>query len=324
MISRKWFPSMFRGIALAAISLAAASSAQAQSLRIGTATEGGVWYILGSGFAQVVGEALKAPVTPVTTAGALENLRRLNSGTDLQLGLVAATSIAGVVKDGTVKPQNVKVVGAGHGNYTQIIVRKDSGITTWTDALKPGRSVGVGEPGSAAFEMARAAIEAVGSGVDKVKAARLGHQAQADAFKNRQIEVMVVSPGIPTAAVADALTTANGMLLAASEDEVKAIVAKNPAEARGVIPANTYDNQPQPILTVMLPSLMFISAGQSEDTAYKVTKAIYENTDRLKKVHVNGGEWTLQNALTSRDFLASHGFEYHPGTIRYYKDKGIW
>jgi TRAP transporter TAXI family solute receptor len=157
-----------------------------------------------------------------------------------------------------------------------------------------------------------------------VKAARLGHQAQADALKNRSIEVMVVSPGIPTGAVADVINTADGVLLSATEADVKATVAKVPYMDRGVIPANTYDKHPKDIVTVVLPSLLFVAAALPEETVYRITKSVYENTDRLAKVHVNGREWTPKSALASREFLIKSGFDYHPGAIRYFKEKGVW
>lgn len=313
--------------AVLAIGLCAATSAaqaQSQPLRLGTATEGGVWFVLGNGLAEVIGESLGTTVTPVTTAGSMENARRIAAGGDLQLGLSVATSMRGAIDDGTVDPAKVRILGAGHGNFTQVVVRKDSGWSNWSEAFEPGRTIGVGEPGSAAYEMATGVIEAEGVSLDEIKPARLGHQAQADALKNRDIQVMVVSPGIPTAAVVDVMSTANGSLLSATDEELQKALDAMPFMSRGVIPANTYDNQPEDVVTVKLPSLLIASADLTDEQAYEAVKAVYSKTDRLTAVHSNGAQWTLDNALASRDFLEKLGFEYHPGAQRYYEEQGIW
>lgn len=300
------------------------TQAEAQTMRLGTATEGGVWFVLGNGFAKVIGDELGATVTPVTTAGSMENARRLSAGNDLQIALGVATSLKGGIEDGTVDPANLRVIGAGHGNFTQVVVRANSGINSWTQAFEPGRTIGVGEPGSAAFEMAAGAIKAQGTSLDDINQARLGHSAQADAFKNRDIEVMVVSPGIPTAAVVDVMSTTDAKLLSGSDEEIGNTLELLPFMARGTIPANTYDNQPDVVNTVMLPSLMLVNADVTEDQAYKITKAIYESTEELTQVHSNGAQWVVESALGSRDFLNGLGLEYHAGAKKYYEEKGVW
>jgi uncharacterized protein len=309
---------------LAAALLGTNVMAEAQTMRLGTATEGGVWFVLGNGFAKVIGDELETTVTPVTTAGSMENARRLSAGNDLQIALSAATSLSAGIEEGTVDPSKLRVIGAGHGNFTQVVVREDSGIDTWTQAFEPGRTIGVGEPGSAAYEMATGAIKAQGTSLDDINQARLGHSAQSDAFKNRDIEVVVVSPGIPTAAVVDVMTTTDAKLLSGSDEEISNTLNLLPFMARGTIPADTYDNQTEAVNTVMMPSLMLVTSDITDDQAYKITKAIYESTEELTQVHSNGAQWTVDNALASREFLNSLGLEYHAGAKKYYEEQGAW
>lgn len=310
--------------AIAGVTMMASQAVGADAVRLGTATEGGVWFVLGNGFAQVLSEALDTTVTPVTTAGSMENARRLSAGGDLTMGLALATSVANGIEDGTVDPDKIRAIGAGHGNFMQVVVRADDSAQSWSEAMAAQRTIGVGEPGSAAFEVTTGAIRALGTDLDDIRPARIGHQAQADALKNRDIETMVVTPGIPTGAVVDVMSSIDARMIGGTEEEVAMVREQMPYMATGTIPAESYTNQPEPITTVMLPSLMMITADTPDETAYAVTKAIYENSAKLAKVHSNGNQWTQENALASRDFLDRKGIAYHPGAIRYFEEIGIW
>ncbi|WP_417250532.1 TAXI family TRAP transporter solute-binding subunit [Celeribacter sp.] len=308
----------------AATAIMATQAAAADAIRLGTATEGGVWFVLGNGFAQVLSDELDTTVTPVTTAGSMENARRLSAGGDLTMGLALATSVANGIADGTVNPDKIRVIGAGHGNFMQVVVRAEDGAKSWSEAMASHRTIGVGEPGSAAFEVTTGAIRALGTDLSDIRSARIGHQAQADALKNRDIETMVVTPGIPTGAVVDVMSSIDARMIGGTEAEIAMVRERMPYMTTGIIPAESYNNQPEPVTTVMLPSLMMITAATPDDTAYAVTKAIYENSEQLAKVHSNGNQWTAENALASRDFLGQKGIAYHPGAIRYFTEIGIW
>jgi len=55
-----------------------------------------------------------------------------------------------------------------------------------------------------------------------------------------------------------------------------------------------------------------------EETAYTVIKALLENHQELFPVHKDFYGWTPERAV--KDI----GMPYHPGAIRYYKEKGLW
>jgi len=55
----------------------------------------------------------------------------------------------------------------------------------------------------------------------------------------------------------------------------------------------------------------------SEQTAYEVTKALFENTETLGQVHPKGKEVSLKTALLSVSI------PLHPGAEKYYREKGL-
>jgi TRAP transporter TAXI family solute receptor len=66
---------------------------------------------------------------------------------------------------------------------------------------------------------------------------------------------------------------------------------------------------------------MMVNAGLSAELVYKMTKALYENWDEVLQAApwwVGPGEASLESgpAITT--------VPYHPGSIRYFKEKGVW
>ena len=69
-----------------------------------------------------------------------------------------------------------------------------------------------------------------------------------------------------------------------------------------------------PVLGV--PNVLTVSSEMSDDLAYAITKAMFENIDELKAVHPAANQTTI-------DFtLAATPVPLHPGAIRYYEEVG--
>jgi hypothetical protein len=65
-------------------------------------------------------------------------------------------------------------------------------------------------------------------------------------------------------------------------------------------------------------TLFLTRPDMSDDTVYKVTKAIVENVALGKTYHRDLAHWNVKNSLTNVQL------PFHPGAVRYYKDKGVW
>ncbi len=59
-------------------------------------------------------------------------------------------------------------------------------------------------------------------------------------------------------------------------------------------------------------------SGVSEDTVYKVAKAIMDNTKEFSTYHKAAAQWTPKRTLKNA------ALPFHPGTIRYFKEKDLW
>ena len=56
----------------------------------------------------------------------------------------------------------------------------------------------------------------------------------------------------------------------------------------------------------------------SDETVYKVTKALLENTKEFTTYHRLARLWTLKRTMRQV------ALPFHPGAIKYFKEKGVW
>ena len=83
------------------------------------------------------------------------------------------------------------------------------------------------------------------------------------------------------------------------------------------LPLNTYKGQAAPVNTLAVMAIWATHDALPEQTAYEVTKALFENTETLGQVHPKGKEISLKTALLSVSI------PLHPGAERYYREKGL-
>ncbi len=72
------------------------------------------------------------------------------------------------------------------------------------------------------------------------------------------------------------------------------------------------------IIGLWHPFWSYSSTDVSDDVAYEVVKAVYENYEELQSSHV------LMKTFTPERMLFEPPIPYHPGAVRLYKEKGVW
>ena len=82
------------------------------------------------------------------------------------------------------------------------------------------------------------------------------------------------------------------------------------------IPANSYKNQPNPILTFASGSVMIVNANVPDEVVYNITKVLVEKANEIKKIP------TLQN-WDPKKGIQDLPAPLHPGAEKYYKEAGL-
>ncbi len=313
---QKFGLSLGLGLALVA---GAVQAQQAQFINILTGGQSGVYYPLGVALSQIYAKAIpNARATAQVTKASAENLNLLQAGRgELAFALGDAVSDAwkGDAEAGfKTKLEKLRGLSATYNNYIQIVASADSGIKTLAD-LK-GKRVSVGAAKSGTELNARAILKAAGlSYADLGKVEYLPFGESVELMKNRQLDATLQSAGLGVASIRDLATAVKIVVVPVPAD----VVAKvgDAAYQAAVIPANTYTGQTADVPTAAIPNFLVTHAGVSDELAYQMTKAMYENLDTLYAAH------NAAKAIKRENAVKGMPIPLHPGAEKYYREVGV-
>lgn len=293
------------------------SSNDPSQLIVATGGTGGTYYPLGGGMADHITKNAGVTATAQSTGASAENVRLLrDKQADIafiqnDIAEYAANGTAMFEQDG--KIDAFQALGSLYDETIQIVVASNSNINSVAD-LK-GKRVSVGAPGSGTEMNAQQILEAYGLKFEDTQLQRLSFADSAKAIQDGQLDAAFQTAGTPTAAITELAATTGVKIIPIDADKIDAIIAKYPFYVKTVIPGNTYSTVPNETTTVSVKSMLVIRTDLSEDLVYKVTKAIYENTDKLG--HAKAKEIKVENAL------AGVSIPVHPGAKKYFDEKGV-
>ncbi|WP_158847183.1 TAXI family TRAP transporter solute-binding subunit [Saccharothrix deserti] len=264
----------------------AACEAADGRITIATGNSGGVYYVVGGGLAKLISDNTKLKATAAETGASVQNIQQLVAGDyDMAFSLAdtAADAVAGKgAFDG--KPQQVQALTRLYSNFTQVLVRTDSGIDSVADMR--GKRISTGSPKSGTEVIANRLLTAAGLNPETdVQAQRLDLAKTADGMKDGSIDGLVWSGGLPTAQITDITTSLkDAVKFIDITPQLDALKKVNEVYDRGVIPAATY-GQPADVPTVVVPNVLLVRSDFPEGDACAVTKLIYEKKSELEAVH---------------------------------------
>lgn len=312
-------------VALAA-GLAFATGALAQDrvfFGIATGGTGGTYYPLGGMLAQLISNKVtiggKKLSATAETAGASVANAQLLGRKDIESAFVAADILDAAFK-GTGqfegKPlKNLRALGALYPEQVQLVTAAKSNIRTFRD-LK-GKSVSSGSPGSGQWQLLGDLLEAYGMTRKDIGEDLSSFAQSVDKIKDGNLVASLITAGAPTSSITDLANSHDIRIVPLAGPEVEAMRKKQPYYANVQLPANTYKGQTAPVDTLAVMAIWATHDGLSDQMAYEVTKALYENTETLGQVHPKGKEISLKTALQSVSI------PLHPGAEKYYREKGL-
>ena len=134
-------------------------------------------------------------------------------------------------------------------------------------------------------------------------------------MKNRQLDATLQSAGLGVSSLRDLAISLPIVVVPIPADIVKK--TNDPAYLAGTIPAKTYEGQDADVPTATVQNFLVTHEGVSEDTVYRITKALWTNLDQLVAAHSAAKAIKLSNALNGMPI------PLHPGAAKYYKEVGI-
>jgi TRAP transporter TAXI family solute receptor len=303
----------------AALATSAAVAQQQQFVNVLTGGQSGVYYPLGVALSQIYAKSIpNVRSTAQVTRASAENMNLLEAGRgELALALADSVSDAykGVAEAGFPKPlTKLRGLSATYNNYIQIVANADSGIKTLAD-LK-GKRISVGAAKSGTELNARAIFKAAGlSYSDMAKIEYLPFGESVELMKNRQLDATLQSAGLGVASIRDLATSVKIVVVAVPADVVTRV--GDAAYQPSFIPANTYAGQTVDIPTAAIPNFLVTHSGVSDELAYQMAKALYDNIDTMYAAHNAAKTIKRENAVRGMPVPV------HPGAARYYKEVGV-
>ncbi|WP_291010398.1 TAXI family TRAP transporter solute-binding subunit [Hydrogenophaga sp.] len=308
------------GLSLAAaVASGAAVAQQQQFINVLTGGQSGVYYPMGVALSQIFAKDIpNVRATAQVTKASAENLNLLQAGRgELAVALGDAVSNAwkGEAEAGFPKKlDKLRGLSGTYNNYIQIVASEDSGIKTLAD-LK-GKRVSVGAAKSGTELNARAVFKAAGMAYsDMAKIEYLPFGESVELMKNRQLDATLQSAGLGVASIRDLSTAIKIVVVPVPADVVAKVgdAAYQPA----MIPANTYTGQTEAIPTAAIANFLVTHSDVSDDMAYRMAKAMYDNLDTLYAAHNAAKVIKRENAIKGMPI------PLHPGAEKYYKEVGL-
>ena len=310
-------------IAALALLVAALPAAHAQdiTLSISTGGTGGVWYPMGGAMANVLTKHMKSTAaTAEVTGGSVDNVRLLGSHkTEVAFSMVD-TAWEGAHAMGKFKDKvPMRTIAVVHPLVMHVVTVDGRGIDRMSDFK--GKRISTGSPGSGTEVMALRILEAYGIHPDKdILRQRLSVAEAANAVKDRKLDAFMHAAGVPLPAVTDlAATPGTKLKLIDHADATEAMKKKyGPIYASTSIAAKSYPGQDKENQTASVWGVLYVHEKMPEQVAYDIVRTLFERQQDIVLAHKEAANMTLANQQIGASPIA-----WHPGALRYFKEKGI-
>jgi len=286
---------------------------------LGTATPGGGFPVYGDAVAEAINALDPAlEVRTRNTKGSTENVPMLERG-ELDLGLVqgevAHEALSGVGRP----PADLRILAAMYPTPGLFVVRADSPVRTIEDLR--GKPVAFGARGSGLVVLARYVLD--GLGLDQERDFQAVYLDRAGDGPAMVLDGRVAAlwgggigwPGFVTVGRA----SGGARYLAPDADGLRRIQAKHAFLKPMSVPAGSYPGQSAAIPSVGSWSFIMARPTLSDDTAYRLARALHRGQASLAARLPQAADTTAANTVAS----APRPELIHPGVRRYLSEIGL-
>lgn len=294
---------------------------------IGSGDFTGVYFPTGKALAKIINRERRRHgirATVESTRGSLFNLNAIMAGY-LEFGLAqsdvqhqAFLGLAGWAQKES--RRQLRSVFSVHHESVCLVAAVDAGINTIADLR--GKRVNLGNPGSGQYQNAIKALEASGLNpkkditVEKVEASRAPVLLQDD-----RIDAFFCTLGHPSDTLKNA--TAGGRkvrFIPITGAGIDTLVAGHNYYTRATIPVSQFypgaENSVD-VKTFGVIATLCTSAEIPDHVVYIITREVFDNLTEFKRQHPALAD------LTKEDMLKGLTAPFHPGALRYYRERGL-
>lgn len=307
---------------LASLAVSAPATAS-QFIGIGTGGLTGVYYPTGGAICRLLNRGRKQHgirCAVESTGGSIFNINAIRNN-DLDFGIAQSDwqyyALKGESSFASQGPMpELRAVFSIHSEPFTVVARDDANINSFDD-LK-GKRVNIGNPGSGQRGTMEVLMAAKGWSLDDFSmTSELKANEQSHALCDNKVEAMVYTVGHPNASIEEAFASCDSHLVPVEGDAVDKLIRDNPFYAPALIPAGMYAANPKATPTFGVKATLVTDASMDEEVVYQLTRAVFENLDKLRQLHPAFAH------LKAEDMLQGNAAPFHPGALRYYREAGL-
>jgi TRAP transporter TAXI family solute receptor len=274
-------------------------------ITMATGSEGGVYYRLGNGLADIWSGRLGI-VRPqvVATDGSKDNVARLVND-QAQIGFSQADALEGV--EGA---SRLRALARMHDDYLQVIVRNDLPVTKLSELS--GRRVSIGAAASGVEIIASRLLKSYNVSPQTLN---LGLEESAQWMREGKLDAFFWSGGLPTTRITQ-LTKELGVRML-DLDELSSFREQYPVYGTATLPASTYNLQSRPVITLVVRNFLLVNEKMPDDVAEALVRQLFEGQPELVKAHA------AARTIEQRSAIETSPVPLHNGAMRYYRDAKV-
>jgi uncharacterized protein len=275
-------------------------------LRIATGSPGGVYFLYGGAIADTVRRNLpQLKPSVLETAASAENLRLVTTG-GAEIGFAQADTSADYAASG-----KVVALARVYDDYLHLVVQADENINSLAELKTKRVSIGAQESGTIGTTRRLLLSQQIDPDRD-IKHVELGLDRSAAALEADEIDAFFFSGGLPVARVAELAKKRLIAMVPIGQYASDMRAAHGQYYAEHTVPASTYGLQS--VSTIGIPNYLVVSASMPEQTAYELTRLLFDDQAILQRAH------PVAARLNSRSAIYTHPLALHPGAARYFKE----
>lgn len=283
---------------------------------IGTASQGGLYYIYGSGLGELLNKELNITSNVEVTGGPVHNMQ-LVQAKEQDIGLVTlGPAFEGYMGEGEwTGGQKLDDVRIAFPMYTTPFHWWSTNTNIKSiDDLQEINRIGVGPAGGTSGTYLPMIHDLLGLNANPVQ---VGASDMVSQQMDGQLDVIGFAAGVPIPAVQEVLAQREVSLFGISGAQRDQVIEAFPYFEPFTIPGGTYEQIQEDIETIAMFNFGIVHKDADEQFVYDLVKAYHENNDFMISVARAAVE-AIPEAILNNTVVP-----LHPGAIRYYEEIGI-
>lgn len=287
-----------------------------ESFSVGTASQGGTYFVYGSGWTNLVSEVLGVPGGAEVTGGPVQNAALVQTG-ELDMAMVTMGPAAEAIRGQSalapgLEHDKIRALFPMYKTAFHAVALTSSGITSFAD-IPDGAVVGVGPAGGTPGTYWPRILEGMGKSVE------IRHAGAADLASQLQdglIDVYTWAAGLPYPAFSQLDAQTDVTYFGFTPEEQAAVIASQPVSAF-TIPAGTYPSLEEDQLSISMWNFAIGHADLPESFVYAVVDAVMSNNPKMVEIHKAAVETLPEN------YDKNMIIPWHPGAVRWFTEHGF-